>query len=87
MCFKVNVYIKALNIGEANILAFYPQGSRYLEFKKILGFVDTNKKFTLVKDDNNETYIKSKKNFNEIELENLKAYLEKLTGRDDFYEI
>lgn len=87
MCFKVNVYIKALNIGEANILAFYPQGSRYLEFKKMLGFVDTNKKFTLVKDDNNETYIKSKKNFNEIELENLKAYLEKLTGRDDFYEI
>ncbi|EAJ7142413.1 DUF342 domain-containing protein [Campylobacter jejuni] len=77
MAYETKIYIKAENIGQDNILYFYPKTDRKLELKHYINMKDCEKLFYL--DVNNgRNFINSTRNYSEHDIEEIKFIFEDL---------
>ncbi|EKT0454742.1 DUF342 domain-containing protein [Campylobacter jejuni] len=81
MIYDVKIYIKSEYIGEDNFLKFYPKLNTDVELKHHINLKDCEKILYLEK--GKISYIKSSYNYNESDIEDIKAIFEKLE-KDNF---
>ncbi len=79
MIYEIKIYIKAEEIGEDNLLYFYPKGDKKLERKHVFTLRDCEKVFYLDKEKN---HIDSQRNYDENKIEEIKSIFEEL-ARDN----